>query len=302
MSRNRALDDLVDALAATQHGAFTLGQLTGVGDRQVAADRVRAGEWTRFARGTYVLPRRTDEWTDCAAMCLHVPAAAVADAAAGRWWGFDGVGEGAGRLLVPASCAVRHPMLRRSRDLLAWEVRFEPGGCLRITDPTRTLIDLGGSLDRTDLELAVETALRSGLTSEPRLRLRARQLRVQGRRGPSPLLDVLEARAQGRADSSGEVRLLQLLRRAGIERPTRQHRLGRWRFDLAWPHLRVAVELDGAHHRTKGQLQRDDRKQNAAVLQGWTVLRFTWDRIEGEPNRVVAEVVQALTAAGARPI
>ena len=261
---------------------------------------MRNGEWERFTRGTYVLPGHVDEWTFFAAMCLHVPMAAVAGVDAGRWWRLDGVGGEVDRLLVPSSCAVRHPMLRRSKDLLEWEVRSEPGGCFRVTDPTRTLIDLSASLDRADLELAVESALRERLTSEPRLRLRARQLRAQGRRGPTALLRVLDGRVAGRADSSGEVLLVQLLAAAGTERPTRQHRLGRWRFDLAWPHLRVAVELDGDHHRSKVQLQRDNRKQNAAVLGGWTVLRFTWDRIEHEPDRVVAEVVAALAAARSR--
>lgn len=304
MPRNRALDALVDDLARRQHGAFTLEQVAGECNRSVAADRVRSGEWQRFARATYVVPHRVDAWTAAAACCLYVPSAALAGTGAGRWWRLDGMptGRAEDRLVVPVTCAVRHPMLRRSRDLLPWEVRNEPDGCLRITDPTRTLIDLSAVLDSERLELAVESALCRGLTTEPRLRLRARQLRKQGRRGPAPLLRLLDRRAAGRAESSGEVLLLQLLRAAGIEAPVRQHRLGRWRFDLAWPELRVAVELDGDHHRSKSQLQRDDRKQNAAVLWGWTVLRFTWDRIAGEPDRVVAELRHVLAAARARPI
>jgi hypothetical protein len=121
----------------------------------------------------------------------------------------------------------------------------EPDGCLRVTDPTRTLVDLGGLLDLDHLERAIESGLRRCQTSEPRLHHRARQLKRSGRSGPAQVLDALDRRpAGGRADSDGEVILLQVLREAGVADPVRQYRLGPWRFDLAWPDRRVAVELD----------------------------------------------------------
>lgn len=185
MARNHALDALVDDLARAQHGAFTLAQVHGLADRRLAAARVDVGEWRRFAAGTFVLPSRVDRWTDCAALCLHVPAAVMAGTAAGWWWALDGVPDEAASLVVPPSCGVRHPMLRRAGDLLRWEARNEADGCLRMTDPTRTIIDLAASLDANELERTVEAALRRGLTSEPRLRLRSSQLRGPGRRGPA---------------------------------------------------------------------------------------------------------------------
>lgn len=53
-----------------------------------------------------------------------------------------------------------------------------------------------------------------------------------------------------------------------------------WRFDLACPSLKLAVELEGGawtggrHTRGKGFLE-DMQKYNAAVLAGWKLLRFT---------------------------
>jgi very-short-patch-repair endonuclease len=306
MARNRILDALVDHLATTQHGAFTLAQVASACDRRAAAKRAAAGEWERFTRGVYVVPDQRDLWTEAAALCLAVPTAVMGGPWAATWWhldGLDGVGAGPGFALVPSRCGARLPALRRTDDLLAWEVRPEPGGCLSVTDPTRTLIDLGGRLDPRRLERAVESALRRGLTSGPRLRLRAEQLRRPGRQGPAQLLAVLDGRpVGGLADSEGEVLLLQLLRDSGIELPARQHQVAGFRFDLAWPWLRVAVELDGRTHRSHAQLRADDRKQNAAVLRGWTVLRFTWDRVEREPERVVAEVCAALDAARRRAV
>jgi very-short-patch-repair endonuclease len=54
----------------------------------------------------------------------------------------------------------------------------------------------------------------------------------------------------------------------------------KFRFDFAWPGLRVAVEVEGGnfvfgrHTRGKG-FETDCEKYNLATLQGWSVFRFT---------------------------
>jgi very-short-patch-repair endonuclease len=54
----------------------------------------------------------------------------------------------------------------------------------------------------------------------------------------------------------------------------------RWRFDLAWPEYKLALEVDGGiwikgrHTRGKGWLA-DTEKLNAAAVQGWRMLRCT---------------------------
>jgi len=58
----------------------------------------------------------------------------------------------------------------------------------------------------------------------------------------------------------------------------------RWRFDLAWPAERVAVEIEGGawvrgrHTRGKGFVA-DLEKYNEAVCAGWRVLRVTPDQV-----------------------
>lgn len=73
--------------------------------------------------------------------------------------------------------------------------------------------------------------------------------------------------------------------RAGIEAPTseyRFHKTRKWRFDYAWPHAKVALEIEGGvwsggrHTRGKGFLG-DMEKYNAAAVAGWTVIRCTPD-------------------------
>ena len=63
-------------------------------------------------------------------------------------------------------------------------------------------------------------------------------------------------------------------------------KIGRlWRFDIAYPDRKIAVELEGGvwtrgrHTRGKGFIN-DCDKYNAATLMGWRVFRFTRDHVD----------------------
>jgi len=75
--------------------------------------------------------------------------------------------------------------------------------------------------------------------------------------------------------------LVARIAQAGLLAPERELRFApprQWRFDLAWPDLRLALEVDGGifvrgrHTRGLGQLA-DMEKFNRAALNGWRVLR-----------------------------
>lgn len=58
---------------------------------------------------------------------------------------------------------------------------------------------------------------------------------------------------------------------------TREHRFHperRWRFDVAFPSQKLAVEVDGRRHRTCDGQRKDCEKGNEAVRMGWRVLHF----------------------------
>ena len=64
---------------------------------------------------------------------------------------------------------------------------------------------------------------------------------------------------------------------------------------MAWPRVRLAIELDGReYHDEPDALYRDRSKANAATLDGWRVLRFTWFDVMKRPDWVVATVRAAL--------
>lgn len=59
-----------------------------------------------------------------------------------------------------------------------------------------------------------------------------------------------------------------------------------WRFDIAWPERKVAVEYEGntwvaggSRHNTGIGYRLDVEKYNAAAVQGWCVIRVTSDML-----------------------
>lgn len=53
--------------------------------------------------------------------------------------------------------------------------------------------------------------------------------------------------------------------------------------DVRFRSVPVACEVDGyEHHSTREAFTRDRQRQNALVLAGWTVLRFTWEMLADE--------------------
>ena len=98
----------------------------------------------------------------------------------------------------------------------------------------------------------------------------------------TPAEAIAWARSGG---SSLEQTFLLHLRRLGIPEPVRElrfHPSRRWRFDLAWPTWKLAVEVDGgtyARGRASGHtsitgMARDREKDAEAAILGWTTLRI----------------------------
>jgi hypothetical protein len=100
--------------------------------------------------------------------------------------------------------------------------------------------------------------------------------------------------------SDAEDQLVTLLAWVKLPSPRREHRfdtLRKWRFDLAWPELMVACEVDGGswvqgRHTRGAGFERDLEKSNAAQLAGWRVYHVTPTMITD--GRAVALLERAL--------
>jgi very-short-patch-repair endonuclease len=65
--------------------------------------------------------------------------------------------------------------------------------------------------------------------------------------------------------------------------------------DVGFRSQKLVLEIDGRIHQTDRDLFESDRwRQNALVLAGWRVLRFTWRMVEDHPDHFTRQVRRAL--------
>ena len=91
-----------------------------------------------------------------------------------------------------------------------------------------------------------------------------------------------------------EVAVALQIRACGLPAPCTEYRFDagrRWRFDFAWPVEHLALEIEGGiwrggRHTSGAGWHADAEKYNAAVLQGWRILRCSVTHIRsGEALR-----------------
>lgn len=101
--------------------------------------------------------------------------------------------------------------------------------------------------------------------------------------------------------SAPEDRLAYQLRAVGLPKPEREYKFAlprKWRFDFAYPDLKLAIEVEGGTwvngaHTRGGHYESDCRKYNRAALLGWRVLRFTTGMVDsGEAIDRIEEAFQ----------
>ncbi|HEY5981496.1 MAG TPA: DUF559 domain-containing protein [Microlunatus sp.] len=100
--------------------------------------------------------------------------------------------------------------------------------------------------------------------------------------------------SSGNPWSAAERKLHRMLRDAGLTSWQGNYPVGDHPVDVAFVAQRLAIEIDGRHFHGDATFEKDRWQQNALVLAGWRVLRFTWTMIEEYPERVLATVRTAL--------
>lgn len=120
-------------------------------------------------------------------------------------------------------------------------------------------------------------------------------LRASGRfHGRPAAREALDSVRVG-ADSPPETRLRLALVASGLPEPELQAALEPGDpfspvADLAYRHVRLALQDDGAGHRTREQQARDARRDRYGQARGWTTLRVTWADGREDFRGVVAVV------------
>jgi len=118
---------------------------------------------------------------------------------------------------------------------------------------------------------------------------------------------VQYARGDERPDSALESLAMQLAEKVGVRPKLHLEIVENGQLiaetDLSWPEVRLCVQLDGwRYHSSREAFVRD----RALVRLGWTVLRYTWQDVEGDPETMMAELLsiyesRALALSTSRP-
>lgn len=285
---------MIDDHLRRQDGVITVAQARRCGLSVDAVNRrVRRGRWRRCAPGVYFVDDRP--FTNASRIRASVWACgpnAVASGEAAVWW--HGLTESAPDVVevtVPKTTRLRSKKgvdLRR-RDLMPADIVEHRR--LRLTALPLTVLE--AAVGRNGARI-MDTALQTRLNLSE---LQAAHLRNAGRRGAPIARDLLQAAATG-ARSEAERLLIDLLNAAQISGWYANHPVGGYSVDVAFPAIKVAIEVDGwAFHSSHADFVADRRRQNKLALMGWQVLRFTWLDLTEQPERVIAEIQRAISGA-----
>jgi very-short-patch-repair endonuclease len=291
-------DHLVGALADAQHGVVSRKQLlaAGVGRRAITRG-TGAGRLRPVFRGVYAvghLALRREGWW-MAALLACGEGAALSHRTAAMVWGL----RTGPTLPIDVTTSTDHG--RKHRQITTHRMLLAPLDALlrdnlRLTTPSRTIVDLAATLQGRALREAVERAqdLRRFDPNDIRETL-ARAPRRPGARRLHDLITVM-APDKDNARSHLERLFLALTRKARLPRPVPNHEIaGRCR-DFAWPDQCLVVETDGyRYHSSRQAKRRDNRRDRQLTALGWRPVRFTYEEIAFEPAEVAKELVGLLT-------
>lgn len=274
----------------------------GMSARQIEY-KVTSSSWLRVFPGVFQVATSVSTWRQAmlAAWLWAGPSAAVSHRAAAKWLDLMGSDVSPFELTLPFSKKAS------SGDVVLHASRIRAGIVRRdglfVTDPTRTLVELGAVVAPERLEVALEDAIRQGLTTMSRIQKWADLYGGRGRPGTGVLAEILRSRKGGPAESMLEVKVIRAMREARLPIPVRQYRIatssGTYRVDLAFPEKMLVIECDSlTHHWSPRHMKADIARRNALEALGWRVIHITWSDVVDRKDETMALVALALAPAG----
>jgi len=299
VGRDRALAQI----AQRQYGVFSGPQALASGfSRRAISGAVARGEWLRGVGDTFALsgvPRTWQQGVVGAYLAVGAPCA-VSHLHAAAWWGLG--------IEPPPVPTITVPWTRRPRLTGVNVVRTRRWGRLDVvrsgpvhsTSPARTLLDITPLLDRTALEIALDTAHRKRLVDIVRLERTASDAARAKVQGAAELRGLVRLRDPAKPiESAAETLLRTVLRRFNLPLPEPQlwlvTRNGRRRVDNAYREERVAIEVV-SYEWHDGRLRFDDDKIRDSELAdlGWDRRYITWSLLNESPAEAAWTIARAI--------
>ncbi|MGQ0521105.1 MAG: DUF559 domain-containing protein [Actinomycetota bacterium] len=299
---SRQLDQLMRILAEEQHGLLARRQLRARGvSRQAVGYRLRSPDWESFTDRVLRLVGMpaTGEQHAMGAVLDAGADAVVSHGSAAALWGLPGFRVRPTHLSVArkgrdrrtALAVVHRPMLLPDHHLTA-------RAGIPVTTLARTVVDLAETEHRARVDLALNAAVRLGMTWDAVAAV-VDEVGTRGRSGTSLVRSLLaEHRGERPLGSGLEGRFLSIITGAGLPAPRRQVDLGAgdWvgRVDFLYDDVGLVIEVDGAwHHEGVLGVRRDKRRAAALAAAGFRVLPVSEDLIRSSPGEVIRLVREA---------
>ena len=288
---------------AGHHGVFSRTEALCLGiTKSQLATMVRRGQVVRTHPQVFRSTAQKRTWRSTARSAALSAAGIVSHRAAAAAWEIDGFPEAIVEITTSDDRCVVLPgvKIHRSSQYRLVE-RIEIDG-LPVTGIARTILDLAAVVSPRRLEQAVDSAIRQGLVDWPELYLVLTVHSRRGRNGCGKLRAFLDVRYGDTTipDSAWNRNVGTLLLDGGLPEPTYEHEIldnnGGFvaRVDLAYPRLKIAIELDSVRwHLNRKSFEADPRRKNKLILAGWTVLTFTWSDYVDTPQALIDAVRQA---------
>jgi hypothetical protein len=291
----------INRIARRQYGLVTHQQCLDLGmSSSTIREQVASGRWRVERPGVYVVGGVPPSWEQTvAAVTLGFDDCWLSHATAakllavrfrpptsrievlrpyGRFRRLDGVVAHRSRIITPAD-VTRHKRIPA-------------------TSIGRTIVDTSGSLTLEQVGKNIDDAVRRNKGNLEATRAAFARVASGGRRRLRFMRVVLAKRLPGYdpGESDLEIVALRSIVAAGLPMPVQQHRVvlngQRRRIDLAYPELRIAIELASWEWHGQGQREvfdEDRARKNELVADGWRVLEFT-------SAHSVADLVRLITA------
>ncbi|MHC3002572.1 DUF559 domain-containing protein [Gordonia metallireducens] len=278
-------------LLAAHDGVFTAADVMACAISSDAAyRRVKSGEWVRVSRGVFHVGDRAldDRMRARIAVLSTSPRAALCSGTAYWWHGFTRT--------APKQIHVVTPQGRHGGAIAGvriWHRTVAPDDLVEVDGlqvTTKALTVLDAAVD--DGSRLLDSALLRKHTTVTEVV--DAQKRNGGRRGSRRSREMVAAITDG-SRSEAERKAIALFRSGGVTGWTANAPVCGYVVDLAFIEQKVAVEIDGfAFHSDAASFQHDRTRQNVLIANGWTVLRFTWQDITGQPASVLANVRRSI--------
>lgn len=286
-------DVAIARFAARQYGVITAKQLAAVGlGRSTITERMRSGRLHRIHRGVYAVGHRglSLHGRFMAAVLACGDGAVLSHGSAAVLWD----------LLRPLDGPVHVSTPSTSGRSTRRGIHLHRAPSLAETSPSPSSLPIRGGRGRSLLtthrhDIPVTTVsrtiqdLRASSPIPPHLIRRAiRQAELKGYR--------LEGIQTDRTRSDLESAFLALFAARRIPHPEVNPKLGRYEVDFLWRAQRLVVEVDTwTYHRGSAAFQADHERDLDLRAAGYVVRRFTDEQLESEPERIVADIREALS-------